>query len=67
MERIYKLVEKASPNWVKSLNIDRAALWVKWCNDGGWDVPEMGYIEREWTELSPLTQAKVRELLGTFI
>ena len=62
MERIYKLVEESSPNWIKSLNMDRAALWVKWRNDDGWDVPEIiGYVESEWTELSPLTQAEVRE------
>ena len=42
--------------------MDRAALWVKWRNDDGWDVPEIiGCVESEWTELSPLTQAEVRE------
>jgi hypothetical protein len=67
MERVYKHVEEAAPNWVKSLHLDRAALWVKWRNDGGWDVPDMDYIESEWADLPLLTRARVRDWLGTFI
>jgi hypothetical protein len=67
MERIYKLVEDACPPKIKSLEIDRAALWVKWRNDGGWDVTAMGYFEGEWKDFKPLVRRRVRDWLGSFI
>lgn len=64
-ERVQKLVEASAPAWVRLIEIDRAALWVIWRNQGGWDVPEIGYFESEWSDISPLEQGRVRSWLSS--
>ena len=66
-KRLALAVEAAAPPGIKSLEFDRDALVVTWENNGGWDVPEIAYFEKEWLDLHPLERVKVREWLATFV